>query len=354
MTEMGSSTENSSIRTEHVEACPLCGGSGEELYHQVQEYISGIRGLWDYQRCGACDLLWITPRTVQEDIAKIYPEVYFGSLDSGRDSFFSLLKRKVNLLVSSNCFGYRATDGSLAQCLVGKFLGSIPFLRDMSRISIRCLDGPPHGRLLDVGCGNGAWLAQMRDLGWDVVGLEPSPEAASIARDGFGLQVIPGFLEEGKLEGELFDAITLVHVIEHVPDVMELLTRCWELLAEGGRIILATPNLHAWAHKIFKNHWCSLDPPRHFMLFSEKSLRSAVEKAGFKVDFIRSSAWAARGAWSHSQLFRKGGHGTKVSRWDNIVGTLFLAAEVLGREFVPSAGEELIVCGVKRQRDAPC
>jgi len=348
MTEVDSLRENGSIRLEKVEACPLCGGPKEEFYRQVEEYICGVPGKWDYQRCRSCDLLWLTPRPIQEDIAKIYPEVYFDSLDSSHDSPLSRLKRRVNHLICSNGFGYRPSEGSTMERATGRLLGWTPFLRDMSLVSIRCLEGPAHGKLLDVGCGDGVWLAQMRDLGWDVVGLEPSPETAAIARSRFGLRVVPGFLEEGTLEGELFDAITLVHVIEHVPNPVELLARCWKLLATGGRIVLATPNLNAWAHKLFKNHWCSLDPPRHFTLFSGKSLRSAMEKAGFRVDLIRSSSWPARGAWSHSQLFRKGGRGTRVSRWDNFVGTLFLAAEVMGRELVPSAGEELIVCGVKQ------
>lgn len=79
-------------------------------------------------------------------------------------------------------------------------------------------DGARKGRLLDVGCGSGEFLAQMRELGWDVFGVEPDPQAARVAREQFGLTVWPGALAEASFPDGFFDAVTLNHVIEHVAD----------------------------------------------------------------------------------------------------------------------------------------
>ena len=52
------------------------------------------------------------------------------------------------------------------------------------------------GRLLDVGCGNGLFLEKMRNLGWEVVGVETDEKAVEVARKRFGLDIYHGTLEQ--------------------------------------------------------------------------------------------------------------------------------------------------------------
>ncbi|HEX4349274.1 MAG TPA: class I SAM-dependent methyltransferase, partial [Verrucomicrobiae bacterium] len=80
-----------------------------------------------------------------------------------------------------------------------------------------------------------------------------------------------------------FDAITMTHVIEHLHDPMDTLRRCWKLLKPGGQITVTTPNLNSRGHQIFGADWLALDPPRHLILFTEASLRMAMENCGFAV-----------------------------------------------------------------------
>ncbi|MGH2830104.1 MAG: class I SAM-dependent methyltransferase, partial [Actinomycetota bacterium] len=79
---------------------------------------------------------------------------------------------------------------------------------------------PNRGRLLDVGCATGAFIAAAAADGWRVAGLEVSGEAASRARAA-GLDVREGTLAAGAFAGEAFDAITAWHVVEHLVDPVE-------------------------------------------------------------------------------------------------------------------------------------
>jgi SAM-dependent methyltransferase len=136
--------------------------------------------------------------------------------------------------------------------------------------------------MLDVGCGNGRVMMQLRSVGWQVSGVEPDPEAAAQAAAA-GLDVKVGLLEDS-LPGAHFDAITMNHVIEHLHDPLETLRRCARVLKPGGVISIATPNFAAAGHKHFGRDWFALDPPppRHLVLFTPDSLRLALKASGFE------------------------------------------------------------------------
>ena len=118
-------------------------------------------------------------------------------------------------------------------------------------------------------------------MGWQVVGVEPDPQAAAVARSrGLdvrlgGIEVLDGFTGE-------FDWITMSHVIEHVHDPIGLLRACHRLLRPEGRIWIETPNLDSLGHSIYASNWRGLEPPRHLVLFTYLSLRRALSEAGFE------------------------------------------------------------------------
>ncbi|MGB7769081.1 MAG: class I SAM-dependent methyltransferase [Verrucomicrobiia bacterium] len=140
--------------------------------------------------------------------------------------------------------------------------------------------GPP--RLLDLGCGNGHFLVEMRAGGWEAYGLDPDARAVEACRKA-GLQVRLGMLAEDSFSDDFFAAITLNHVIEHLHDPPATLRLCFKFLQPGGVLWIATPNLNALGHTKFGRNWFALDPPRHLILFTPASLRTALERAGFKV-----------------------------------------------------------------------
>lgn len=98
------------------------------------------------------------------------------------------------------------------------------------------------GRLLDVGCSFGAFLARARQRGYDVCGLEASPGAARVGQREFGLSIIPRALDAAGLEAGAFDIVTLLDVIEHQLDPRALVREAARVLRPGGVLLIETPN----------------------------------------------------------------------------------------------------------------
>jgi SAM-dependent methyltransferase len=151
--------------------------------------------------------------------------------------------------------------------------------------------------ILDVGCGNGAALLAMRDLGFTrLAGLEIDATAAQRARES-DLDVRCGELLDADFADETFDLIRMGHVIEHVLDPMATLRRAYRLLKPGGILMGETPNTDCLDWKIFKQYWGPLHLPRHIFVFNDRNLRQALEQSGF-VDAqmsygLRTVGWSA-------------------------------------------------------------
>lgn len=158
----------------------------------------------------------------------------------------------------------------------------IPPLRRIIDMDYRHLPGSGEsGRtLLDVGCGDGNFLALAMKCGWDVHGVDPDPDAVSAARRK-GVNVQLGGLELFDGDVARFDFITMHHVIEHFHDPVGALHECYRLLKPGGVLWLVTPNIESFGHAQFRRFWRGLEAPRHLVLFNERSLRQIAEDVGF-------------------------------------------------------------------------
>ena len=134
-------------------------------------------------------------------------------------------------------------------------------------------------KLLDVGAGTGDFLVVAKSQGWTVIGVEPNVKAKQKAAEkGIGLN---GSLEE--LEGDNFDVITLWHVLEHLPNLNDQITRLNNLLAENGTLIIAVPNYKSFDANYYKNYWAAFDVPRHLWHFSKTSIFKLFQKENLEV-----------------------------------------------------------------------
>lgn len=100
-------------------------------------------------------------------------------------------------------------------------------------------------RALDVGCGAGLLCEPLARLGADVTGLDAAPENIGVARahaalSGLTIDYRAGSVED--LGGERFDLVTSMEVIEHVTDPAAFIAGLTGALAEGGLMVLSTPN----------------------------------------------------------------------------------------------------------------
>lgn len=137
------------------------------------------------------------------------------------------------------------------------------------------------GNFLDVGCAFGGFLTRAKVFGFQPFGIEVSPYSAGFARER-GLEVVQGnFLDSvSKFSDDFFQVITLIEVIEHLPDPDQVFDELTRILAPGGLLILQTANFEGkQAREEGKSYHYYL--PGHIYYYSESNLKSILELRKF-------------------------------------------------------------------------
>ena len=156
----------------------------------------------------------------------------------------------------------------------------------------------PPGRLLDVGCGTGLFLAVARRRGWQVTGVDASEDATRYARERFALDVQTGDFADVAERGDRFDAVTMWDIIEHAREPVRLLAAARQTLVPGGVLGLSTPNqrsiLDVVAGTFYRLSGGQVTAPlekfyvdQHFLYFDANTLTRALGRAGFAVVEVR-------------------------------------------------------------------
>lgn len=259
-----------------ITACPLCGGLLKPALVAPDRRFGGAVGytVWRCQGCGC----GCTAETSETAAANPYPPAY-----------------QPYHQVSRAAHGPRARVAALALAGFGyRRAGLPPLARALAAVRGWTWQPPPPppGRLLDVGCGSGAYGASLIRLGWQADGIEPDANAAARARAA-GLTVHTGDLHTCDLPPAAYDAITLWHVLEHlsddngVADPVAALRRLRPALKPGGLLIVEVPNFASLGARLTGGYWFHLDLPRHRMHFTPAALIRALHLAGFSTLRLR-------------------------------------------------------------------
>jgi 2-polyprenyl-3-methyl-5-hydroxy-6-metoxy-1,4-benzoquinol methylase len=144
------------------------------------------------------------------------------------------------------------------------------------------------GRLLDVGAASGILLEQAGKLGFDGEGVEPSRSLAKSAQDA-GFKVHLGIFPHPAIKGS-YDVITLIDVIEHVPNPIQLLKDIAAHLKPDGVGVLTTPDVQSLVARILGPRWWHFRVA-HIGYFSRETMKRALAAAGLEILEMSSPAW---------------------------------------------------------------
>jgi SAM-dependent methyltransferase len=244
--------------------CLLCGGRRWAPLLEAPDSARGGSGLWfAVVQCLDCGLCFTNPRPSATSISQFYPSAY-------RPHRAPRARRPKpwHIHWPSPWRGPRQDRQALAW--------------------------HGQGRLLDFGCGGGSFLQRMHRQGWQVTGVDVSPAAVGRVRNALGLRALLGSLPHPELRPESFDVITMWHSLEHVHRPMTALDEAYKLLAPGGKLLVAVPNIASLPFRWFGAAWYGLDLPRHLTHFAPWTLHLMLENVGFNVGpirMVRHSHW---------------------------------------------------------------
>jgi SAM-dependent methyltransferase len=162
------------------------------------------------------------------------------------------------------------------------FDGPLEWLRRLAlRDRLRLLGGVERtNRVLEVGAGRGGLLALLAQQGGDVIGIEPSRASWAAAHER-GLRVAKVSIEEAEVEPRSRDVVILWHVLEHLDRPADALERVRTWIAEGGRRVIAVPNLRSLQARLGGDRWFHQDVPRHRTQFTVEGLGHLLRRTGF-------------------------------------------------------------------------
>lgn len=230
-----------------INTCPICGSTQlytllrTRDYHYTQEEFP-------LKRCQECSLTMTTPRPEDNDLARYYNSPEYLSHNARPTTLFALAYRLARHFTIRN-----------KEKLLRKY--------------------QQQGTLLDFGCGTGDFLRHAQQCGWQTYGVEPSEHARAIAASQ--LKNVYATIDLVPLKS--CSAITLWHVLEHVPDLQRTLTELANRLTSGGTIFVAVPNIESADSLYYGPTWAGLDVPRHLWHFNRKSMERLLQQHALKL-----------------------------------------------------------------------
>jgi 2-polyprenyl-3-methyl-5-hydroxy-6-metoxy-1,4-benzoquinol methylase len=232
---------------ETLRSCPVCAHPNLLPALRVLDH-SITKEPFQLVDCAACGLRFTNPRPTGATLDRYYQS----------ENYISHSNRSATLLdrVYQRVRGY---------ALKAKH----------SRVAYHQADG----RLLDVGCGTGEFLAYCASRGYVVQGIEPSLCAREQAIANHSLSILPQL--ELLPAQEQFDVITLWHVLEHLPDPRTTFKRLFALMADGGLLAIAVPDRGSWDCAYYRTAWAAWDVPRHLIHYREVDIQKLLREQGF-------------------------------------------------------------------------
>jgi 2-polyprenyl-3-methyl-5-hydroxy-6-metoxy-1,4-benzoquinol methylase len=274
------------IRTKKI-SCNLCGSKDSQFLFEARDRLHGTEGTFRYVQCPECGLVYMNPQVSQEDIAKLYPSDYAPHSTTTKGTA-ATIRSLYNRLIKTPV---------IAQLV--KWITNVKIINSIySRLD-------QNSRVLDIGCGAGAFLNRVKtEKGCEVFGVDISEAAVKAAKDSFNLDIFKGTITEAPLEDSSFDVITAWWYLEHIPDPQVTAARISSLLKRNGHCIIGVPNFESFNAKTFKDKWYHLDCPRHLCIWTPSAMKRLLEQHGLTVTRViyDKTPWGLRGSLQYVLL----------------------------------------------------
>ena len=152
------------------------------------------------------------------------------------------------------------------------------------------------GKLLDIGCGPGFFLAEAKAQGWRAQGVDLSGWAKKTAMERFGVEVFQGALAEARFPSKSFDAVVMNDVIEHLEDPKSALQEIRRILKNDGILYISTPDIDSVLSRALGGGWWGINK-YHLYYFSRETLEKMFSEVGLKS--VRYGSYPRVFSWNY-------------------------------------------------------
>ena len=229
--------------------CPICNSIAIQKVLAVKDFTVSNQ-LFDVWQCNTCSVRFTQNAPDQNEIVPYYKsDTYVSHTDTKKgliNYLYHLIRKKT---------------------LVGK-----------RKLVIKGTQ-KRQGKILDIGCGTGAFLNEMQTNKWAITGLEPDDLARNKAKELYGINSLPSN-KLFSLPPDTYDAITMWHVLEHVHELKQYIEQIKLVLKVGGKLFIAVPNYLSYDAQLYKEFWAAYDVPRHLYHFTPASIKNLLFNCG--------------------------------------------------------------------------
>ncbi|MCS6973035.1 MAG: class I SAM-dependent methyltransferase [Cyclobacteriaceae bacterium] len=235
--------------------CPACGNSFFSDYLSTRDFALTNQE-FQLKICETCGTLATTPQPDEVSINRYYQF----------DHYISHTNQSKNKLISA----------------IYKTVRTYALKQKRKVIEKRCSSTPKS--ILDIGCGTGLFLNEMKNAGWQIAGIEPALIARKQAEKLLNSTIYSAVDELAK---KTFSVITFWHVLEHLHQPDKTLTYCYQLLRPGGLLVVALPNYLSYDAAHYKSLWAAYDVPRHLWHFNRGGMQILLSRLGYSLKEVR-------------------------------------------------------------------
>ena len=268
-------------------ACKLCGSTDKGASLKVKEMQLGYGDEFSYSICSNCGCMQLDQ--VLNDLSKYYPHDYYSFRETDNQRRFSPYNKLQEIISKVSAKG----SGHLYDYL--SFLEMI----DQSIYSVSQLKLEKSSSILDVGCGSGHLLRELKYIGYENLhGIDPFATTETRGSINVRRASINDLTED-----DTFDIIMFHHSLEHMPNQLEALEISRDHLTYDGKILVRIPVL-GYALEKYGSSWYSIDAPRHLYIHSMKSFEYIVNKAQLKLSNCYHDSSSVQ--FTFSEAYQKG------------------------------------------------
>ena len=227
--------------------CGYCHGFEHKQLYPTNDIFGNH---YFIHQCKSCKAYFLSPQPSEEMLKQAYDTTYYGEKE---EKFFNIIE---------------------------KFLDFFRYKRSSS-LCKHLKDG---AKILDIGCGNGRFLLYLLKFGdFGLFGIELESNSARRAARIPQINLKIGEIEENDYPNSTFDAVSMIHVFEHLKQPQKTLKIISDIIKKDGVLIISFPNISSFQSKLFKGKWTHLDPPRHLFFFSPEDFVPLMEGYGFEL-----------------------------------------------------------------------